>query len=130
MTDGSFGETIFAYTRAQAIADGVLVDVSELAREAGFTVPVAMTLAAWSDLVEWDPFNPIPQDETGRLWDVLMVTRHAIRGATPRDNRLKVQVLRVKAPGPETPTLATFYAHSGPGDEGEHVITLLLPGED
>lgn len=29
-----FGETIHAYTRAQAIADGYLVDVSETSREA------------------------------------------------------------------------------------------------
>lgn len=29
-----FGEVIHSYTRAQAIADGVLVDISETAREA------------------------------------------------------------------------------------------------
>ena len=31
---------IFTYTRAQAIADGVLIDVSKLAREASFRYPV------------------------------------------------------------------------------------------
>ncbi len=31
-----FGEVISTYTRAQAIQDGVLVDVSAMAREAGF----------------------------------------------------------------------------------------------
>ena len=36
-------DVISRYTRAQAIEDGVLVDVSELAREAGFRFPVAMT---------------------------------------------------------------------------------------
>lgn len=30
---------VHAYTRAEAIEDGVLVDVSETAREAGFRVP-------------------------------------------------------------------------------------------
>src|SRR6185437_8267129 len=38
-----FGEVIYSYTRAQAIADGVLVDVSETAKEAGFKYPVALT---------------------------------------------------------------------------------------
>jgi len=36
-------DIIFSYTRAQAIEDGVLVDVSELAREASFRYPVAVT---------------------------------------------------------------------------------------
>jgi hypothetical protein len=39
---------ISRYTRAEAIADGVLIDVSERAREAGFTVPVAVTAAVWA----------------------------------------------------------------------------------
>ena len=48
-----FGEVIYAYTRAQAIADGVLIDVSELSRDAGFRHPVAMTSGAWADCVAW-----------------------------------------------------------------------------
>src|SRR4051812_27741843 len=40
-----FGEVIFAYTRKQAIEDGVLVDVTETAKEAGFKIPVALTRA-------------------------------------------------------------------------------------
>jgi type I site-specific restriction endonuclease len=35
MTD-LFGEVIHSYTRADAIDDGYLVDVSDVAREAGF----------------------------------------------------------------------------------------------
>ncbi len=44
-----FGEPISIYTRAQALDDGFLVDVSELAKEAGFRFPVALTRAAWAD---------------------------------------------------------------------------------
>lgn len=43
MSDPLWGEPIFSYSRKQAIADGVLVDVSEMAREAGFKYPVAVT---------------------------------------------------------------------------------------
>ena len=42
------GEVIYRYTRSQALSDGVLVDITETARQAGFRVPVAMTAAAWS----------------------------------------------------------------------------------
>ena len=42
---------IFSYTRAQAIADGVLIDVSELAKEAGFRFPVAVTAGVWAECV-------------------------------------------------------------------------------
>src|SRR5690606_27193956 len=41
-----FGEPIHVYTRAQALADGVLVDAGPLAGEAGFHWPVALTQAA------------------------------------------------------------------------------------
>ena len=50
--DATFGEPINAYTRAEAIADGVLVDVTHQASPAemrgGFTVPVAVTAALLS----------------------------------------------------------------------------------
>ena len=42
---------IFSYTRAQAIADGVLIDATELAKEAGFRIPVAVTAGVWGECV-------------------------------------------------------------------------------
>lgn len=56
-------EVIHAYTRAQAIEDGVLVDLSGLASEAGFRWPLAVTQAVWavvepeSDTVEAPSFR-------------------------------------------------------------------------
>ena len=44
----AFGPAISAYTRAQAIDDGILVDVSDTAREAGFNIPVAVTRTVWN----------------------------------------------------------------------------------
>lgn len=40
-------EVVSTYTRAQALEDGVLVDLSSLAREAGFRWPLAVTQAVW-----------------------------------------------------------------------------------
>ena len=47
----AFGPVLSVYTRAQAIEDGILVDVSKTAREAGFTIPVAVTRTVWNRLI-------------------------------------------------------------------------------
>lgn len=38
---------IHRYSRADALRDGVLIDVSAVAREAGIRYPVALTRAVW-----------------------------------------------------------------------------------
>ena len=125
-----FGEVISSYTRTQAIDDGMLVDVSHVAREAGFSFPVALTRAAWSDCVEWseaDSKRQTYQDESGRLWDVLwMASRAARRGG----QEIRFQLYRVPRGGRGMrPRLVTLKAVCGPGDEGEPVITIMLPTE-
>jgi hypothetical protein len=42
-SESLFGEVIFSYTRAQAIADRVLIDVTPTALVAGFRFSVAVT---------------------------------------------------------------------------------------
>ena len=126
-----FGEAISIYTRAQAINDGALVDVSETAREAGFKFPVAMTRAAWADCVEWtdrDSNRQTSQDEAGRLWDVLwMASRAARRGGS----ETLFQLYRLPRGGRGIkPRIVTLKMLCGPGDQGEPVITILLPEED
>ena len=126
-----FGEVISSYTRTQAIDDGMLIDVSRNAQEAGFSFPVALTRAAWSDCVEWseaDSKRQTHQDESGRLWDVLwMASRAARRGG----QEIRFQLYRVPRGGRGMrPRLVTLKAICGPGDEGEPVITIMLPLED
>lgn len=126
-----FGVPISLYTRQQAIADGTLVDVSETALEAGFRFPVALTRAAWVDCVEWtdqDSNRQTYQDEAGRLWDVLwMASRAARRGGS----ETLFQLYRVPRGGRGIkPRLTTLKMLCGPGDQGEPVITILLPDED
>jgi len=132
------GNIISAYSRADALADGVLVAVPEaLAREAGFVWPIALTAAAWADCVAWseDPdsatLRGAGQDETGRLWDVLWMARHAVRQAGPGTSRLPFSLLRVPATGTSvTARPVTLSLLVGPGDRGEPVLTICEPGED
>ena len=133
-----FGEEnlIFAYTRAQAIADGVLIDVSEAAREAGFRFPVALTAQVWADCVAWEPEDSdrqIHQDLSGRLWDVLWMASWVIRAQRGGDNacRLPYRLFVVPRDGQSQDAQEVeLHVHIGPGDAGEPVLTIMLPWED
>ena len=133
-TESFFGEVISTYTRTQAIEDGVLIDAGSMAQEAGFKWPVAVTSAAWADCVAWtedDNRQQVYQDESGRLWDVLFMASHAIRNGSGSGDRLLFKLYRVRRDGySKEAMLATLKLIVGPGDQGEPVITILLPNED
>ncbi len=129
-----FGEVIYSYTRAQAIDDGVLIDATEMANEAGFKWPVALTVVAWSDCVAWsdaDNERQVYQDQSGRLWDVLFMASFAVRTANNANRRLQFDLQRIPRNGRSTTSQRlTLKLILGPGDGGEPVITIMLPGED
>ena len=123
-------EVIYAYTRAQAIEDGVLVDVSSVAKEAGIKFPVAMTSTVWGEYVEV-PEGVSCQDETGRLWDILWMFRcngRRFEAATPCFSNSTSET--TTASGWTSRDLVTLKAICGPGDTPEPVITIMLPDED
>ncbi|MGW7208490.1 DUF6573 family protein [Streptomyces sp. NPDC054837] len=128
-------DIIHAYTRAQALADGTLVAAdAELAREAGFRVPVALTSAVWEGCVAWnegDSERQVPQDERGRLWDVLFMSRAAIRASSGSGDRVIVNLRRVPRDGrTQHAQPVRLVCTIGPGDQGEPVITVMEPHED
>lgn len=126
-----FGDVIYAYTRAQAIDDGVLVDVTETAAEAGFVWPVAITRSCWNLVVEV-PEGATCQDEAGRLWDVLWMARWAVRSSRikPGDPLLFSVLAKVRMNGsPLRTRRVTLKALAGPGDSAEPVVTIMLPDE-
>ena len=129
-----FGKVISVYTRAQALADGVLIDAGPMAREAGFRWPVAITAGAWADCVTWsdvDSERQTHQDQSGRLWDVLFMAAHAVRTHADAGAQLLFELYRVPRDGRSTEAeLTTLKLVVGPGDEGEPVTTILLRNED
>lgn len=74
-------EVISVYTRQQAIDDGVLVDISdnELAKNAGFKVPVCITRTVYN-LCEVPEELKGLQDFNGRLWDILFLAVMRFKG--------------------------------------------------
>jgi hypothetical protein len=124
-----FKETdlIHTYTRADALRDGVLINVSHIAREAGIRWPVALTSAVWERCVAVPP-GVACQDEAERLWDVLFLLALAARRSEGAKVRFGVHVRNDNREG--TPPLVRLKAHCGPGDGGEPVVTVMLPQED
>jgi hypothetical protein len=122
-------DVIHTYTRAQALADGVLIDISPLAAEAGFCYPVAVTAAVWQILEPSAELARLGQSATGRAWDVLQVLRAAIRhsGHTDRIHFAPLFVLDAAHPVPQPVQL---WALCGPGDDEAPVITVLCEGEE
>ena len=128
-TDGSeslFGEVIFSYTRAQAIADRVLIDVTPTALEAGFRFPVAATAALMAS-IETIPQQYSHEDTEGRLWDVLWMASLAARRAKPGCSRIAFElILHIEGTRRQYQTLILDI---GPGDIPEPVITIGFPAD-
>ena len=128
---------IHAYTRAEALADGVLVDVTTTAREAGFKVPTAVTAAVFNECVEWTEADAEKssayQDQEGRLWDVVYLAAFKARtlvARSVRQNQLIFELHGVPRPGRTHPRRRTLKLVIGPGDNHEPVATIMLPNED
>jgi len=129
MNDTPFGPIIYAYTRAQAIADGVQVDITTTAQEAGIRFPVFISRTAFALYVTVPP-DLTGQDEAGRLWDVVWMLRFAIRKAPPGQTRLPF-ALYVRNDN-HAPRLIKLIATCGPLDlaKPEPAITIMMPDED
>ncbi len=119
MSDSIFGEVISAYSRAQAIEDGALIDITSTTAGKCFKFPMAVTAAVYAVL----------RDETstsdsvdGRLWDMANIMMVAARSATGRRQiDFKIRM------GRRTHDL---YVVIGPGDTAAPVMTVMMKGED
>jgi hypothetical protein len=120
---------IFRYTRAQAVADGVQVEVTKTAAEAGIKFPVFITRGVFDSFVAVPP-GVTGQDEAGRLWDIVWMLRFAILRARPGIQRIPV-VLYVRNEDRRA-TLVKLIATSGAldVDDPSPAITVMLPDED
>ena len=125
-----FGEVIYSYTRKQAIEDGVLIDVTEMAREAGIRYPVAVTSTVYYEyIVPDDKLTGHGQSVEGRLWDVLWMFR--INAQKNPSDIVIFSVLFVMPSGNDSQLVTVrLKAVCGPGDIGEPVITIMKPEED
>ena len=124
-----FGPVLYSYSRSQAFADGLQVEVSKVAEEAGIRFPVFLTRAVYDSFVRVPP-GVTGQDEAGRLWDVVWMLRFAIRKAEHGQARLPF-ALYVRNSN-KAPRLIKLVAMCGALDidDPKPAITIMLPDED
>ena len=131
------GPIVFAYTRADAIDDGVLIDLrregfddvlklSGVGESRGRTISVAMTETSFRATVGSIVRQRTKLEQTevrSNLIGVLHDMRAAVKATTGGD---RVHWTSRDVRGGE----AKLWALCGPGDDAEPVITIMLEGED
>lgn len=119
-------DLIYSYSRAQALADGVLIDVTEYAKQVGFRYPVAVTDACWIDACEWTEHDTqgLGQSTEGRLMDVLTMAALSAKSKAVDGDRVRFKVSRIARGGDTHAETIELMAHIGPGDDPSPVITI------
>ena len=127
--EATFGSVIYTYTRKQAVADGVQVEVTKTAQEAGITFPVFITRTVFNAYVAV-PDGVTGQDEDGRLWDIVWMLRFAIMRNHGHADRLPV-ALYVRNDNHRA-KLVKLVATCGALDidDPQPAITVMMPDED
>ena len=123
-----FGPIVHSYTRADAIADGALVDLTAAYPEECrlYRYPVACTAAVWSLVAKAVTSRRHNNDEAGVVWDILYMSQ---RGVIARPDAQTV-LFQVAITGTGKKKIHKMKAVCGPGDNWEPVVTIMLPEED
>jgi hypothetical protein len=122
---------IHAYSRDDALNDGELIDITDMAAEAGFKYPTAVSRAVWSILQV--PDHPKAAGETvdGRIWDMLTMLRVEIGKPSNREDwidSVKFEFVATNEKGRKT--TRKLWSKCGPGDSRAPVLTIMMQGED
>lgn len=126
-----FGETVYAYSRAQAIEDGTLVNFSDPESDTApicqqhYKYPVACTAAVFAVMQKAVENPRHGNDYAGILHDMLWMSKVMNRKIDE-----STVIFRVIITGAGRSKYFDFKLVVGPGDQGEPVITIMLPNED
>lgn len=116
-------EVIYSYTRKQAIEDGVLIDITENVKGCPFKYPIAITSAVYGIVERAVENERFCNDYNGILWDIVWMAAHGqISGSESRFSVI------ITGAGPNR--YHSFKMVCGPGDNGDTVLTVMLPNED
>ena len=130
-TNSEDEEVIFSYSRAQALADGVLVDVIQAASEAGFRFPTAISADLHVRLTPNEREKSMGQSYAGRLWDVLFLGALAAQRVHFTNlASFQVSLFEIKEEQQHITyfgNLITLWVVIGDVDNEEPVITIGFP---
>lgn len=117
------------YKRAQALEDGVLVEVPlDIAELSAFKWPIALTAGAWAACVDW-PADDTTDTEQDRVYEVLKDAWMAVRRMDRASASAHFSTSR-RIPRQPHPSDVALTVYAGPGDDGEPVITIALRCEE
>ena len=98
---------VSCYSRTQALADGVLIDISEIAYQSGFRLPTAITATLNAEL----------GSEEATLELLYRFLQEIVTRKKFNDEEIVLENIRDD----------DAILHIGPGDRGEPVLTLMRP---
>lgn len=125
-------DVISSYSRAQAIDDGVLIDLmqddqtAKLCRE-HYKFPIACTAGVWELIQQAISHPKHGNDLLGVLHDILWMSR---RNKKAVSNDGSTWLFEVIITGTGNQKIHTLKLVLGQGDDEEPVLTLMLSGED
>ena len=124
---------IHSYTRADAIRDGVLLDITEHAKHFGFKYPVAITATIVNRHINpSEDLSEKGETSENRIGLVLSELYYAIKSMSNSDpqTRIHFNVEFLMDAIDETYETIELIADCCPGDTMEPVITIMLPEDD
>jgi hypothetical protein len=110
-------EVISIYTRKQAIEDGVLTDVTELSKRAGFKLHTVIAEGLMNEVLR-------EAARTEREIDTVIYFLLKLANFKIVNEGSGVDMIKIPLPWNKQ---RVFYVHIGPGDDGEAVLTLMFP---
>ena len=129
--DGAEKENIISiYSRREALEDGIQVDVSTTAKEAGIKFPVFLTRSVFEQYVAVPP-GVFCQHEFSRLLNIVWTLKRAIGQGAANVARLSME-LYFRNLNTGSTEFTTLVAECGPldFDDPRPAITIMLPDED
>lgn len=113
------------YTRAQALEEGLLMDITELAKNFGIKIPTAVTVDVFVHciLAETKEGEPDHQEMSDRLVTMLLSFTSALLKEPDLGKAAEVTLHGQLGEEPHQPIQAKLHG----GDEGEPVMTFMFP---
>ena len=129
MKNELFGDTVYSYSRADALSDGVLVDLNKYisVKESPFKFPMACTDTVYNIIERAVENKEYSNDYEGVVWDIMFMAIHG-KVQTINESTILFEVLITGTDQPDD--LYTFKCQCHAGDNLEPVLTIMLPTED
>jgi hypothetical protein len=123
-------QAICTWSRAQAVADGLQMDITRTAQKAGIRFPVFLSRAVFDACVAI-PEGATSQGEAERLWNIAWALRFAIRRAGAH-GQIYVRFAIYVCDDDGRPKLVKLTASCGAldFDDSQTAITIAMPDEE